>query len=304
MTADYQIFPNLKAISGPYDGVLLDAYGVFWGGNSTGVLPGAKKAMEQLVENNKIVGILSNATQPSSKEVEKLRMHGLLEKEHFHFFITSGDVANHVFLKEKLPFKTSKRKFWLFGRMHPKHTPHVAIFKDTLYTETEQIDEADFIYISIPHINGEDQHHPQIFWDEIKKIKEDSNIPMVCANPDRFAHEGNPPRPVVRQGSIARMYEELGGDVFYIGKPSSLGFALSMEQFSEYGIQDLSKIIMVGDTPETDIRGANNFGIASALILKNGMMADRIAEQGLEKAIPNPDSKDFPTYFIERLGES
>jgi HAD superfamily hydrolase (TIGR01459 family) len=303
MSADYQVFPNLLAVSGQFEGILLDAYGVFWGGNSVGPLPGAKKAMKQLVESKKIIGILSNSTQPSTKEIEKLRTHGFLENEHFHFFITSGDAAKQVFFQERLPFKTPERKFWLFGRGHPKHTPHTAIFKDTLYTETDQIHEADFIYISIPHINGEDQLHPDIFLDEIKKIKQVVKIPMVCANPDKFAHEGNPPRQVVRQGSIAKMYEELGGEVFYIGKPSSIGYELSMERFVQFGITDISKILMVGDTPETDIRGANNFGIASALILNTGMMADRISVYGIENVIPKLSSTDFPNFFIERLGD-
>ena len=42
----------------PFKGVLLDAYGVFWGGNDIGVLPGAKEVMEKLVSDGKIVGIL------------------------------------------------------------------------------------------------------------------------------------------------------------------------------------------------------------------------------------------------------
>lgn len=52
---------------------------------------------------------------------------------------------------------------------------------------------------------------------------------MICINPDLFAHEGNPPKPVVRQGSIAAIYEELGGPVFYLGKPSDLIFAEAMK---------------------------------------------------------------------------
>ena len=36
---------------------------------------------------------------------------------------------------------------------------------------TSDIDEADFIYISIPHINGEDQENPELFREEIEKLR-------------------------------------------------------------------------------------------------------------------------------------
>lgn len=66
------IYPDLLSISDKYQGILLDAYGVFWGGNAFGLLPGAKEVMQQLVAKGKIVGILSNSTQLAAKEIDKL----------------------------------------------------------------------------------------------------------------------------------------------------------------------------------------------------------------------------------------
>lgn len=58
---------NLHSISHSYPAILLDAYGVFWGGNEVGLLPGSKEAMRSLVIQGKIVGILSNTTQLAAK---------------------------------------------------------------------------------------------------------------------------------------------------------------------------------------------------------------------------------------------
>jgi HAD superfamily hydrolase (TIGR01459 family) len=295
------IFPHVLSISEPFKGILLDAYGVFWNGNSLGLLPGSKETMEKLVSNGKIVGILSNSTQLAAKETRKLQKHGLIEGQHFHFLTTSGEVAKQIFCHERLPFATPKKKFWLFGGIHPKFSSHQDLFNNTLYTETPHIQEADFIYISIPHIDGEDQTDPELFREQVYKLK-NSGLPMVCTNPDRFAHEGQPLQAVVRQGCIASMYEECGGQVIYIGKPSNLVYEAAMQYFVKQNIVTPEQVLMVGDTPETDIRGAGHFGMSSALVTQTGMMADRISQRGLENVLQDFPQHDFPNFFIERLG--
>ncbi len=298
-----KIYPNLESITEAFDGILLDAYGVFWGGNSVGILPGCKETMEKLIAEGKAVGILSNSTQLAKNENAKLQAHGLFEGKHFHFLITSGEVTRNIFLNSDLPFPTPQKKFYLFGSPHPKFSSHGAIFKDTSFQETTDLTQADFIYISIPHIEGKDQTDPLLFKEAVDAFK-DSQIPMVCANPDRFAHEGNPPQAVVRQGSIALMYEQLGGKVFYIGKPSDRMFTAAMEAFLQCGISNPQEVLMVGDTPETDIRGARNFDMPSALIIKTGIMGDRIAHNGFENTLNTFSEKDFPNFFIEYMGKN
>lgn len=291
---------KLEDVTGSFKAILLDAYGVFWAGNALGLLPGSKIAMETLVAQGKVVGILSNSTQLSSKEIAKLESHGLLQGKHFHFLLTSGQIANEVFLKQEIPFPTPRKTFMTFGKPHPKFSPHIAIFQDTIYEETFLLEEADFAYISIPHINGEDQIDPKVFLEEILKIKS-KNIPMICANPDRFAEEGSPSRFVVRQGSIASLYESLGGQVFYIGKPFKKAYSQAMKQFEKLGIITPSDILMIGDTPETDIRGAKKFGMSSALVIETGVTAHRIHNEGKEKTLENLSEEQTPNFFIKRF---
>lgn len=297
------VLPNLESLCEPFDGFLLDAYGVFWGGNSIGLLSGCKDTMERLVAKGKIIGILSNSTQLAGNEIEKLKKHGLIQGKHFHFFITSGTVAKEIFLTDDLPFPTPNKKFYLLGMPHPKFLSHQAIFKDTPFQDTTDLEQADFIYISIPHINGEDQIDPHLFKDYVEAFK-GNILPMVCINPDRFAHEGNPPKAVVRQGSIALLHEEQGGQVFYVGKPSDKMYAAAMKSFLNFGISNPQKVLMVGDTPETDIRGARSIGMPSALVIKTGIMADRINHQGKESALQNLSANDFPDFFIEYMGQN
>jgi len=300
MTTEIKIYQNLLEISEKFDAFLLDAYGVFWGGNSFGLLPGAKETMERLVGSGKILGVLSNSTQLAKVEKEKLKKHGLIEGEHFHFLITSGEVSKQTFLHEKLPFKTPRKKYWMFGGIHPKYSSHTAIFQDSVYIETRELSEADFIYISIPHLDGEDQIDPELFREEVQKVSR-SNLPMLCTNPDLFAHEGNPPKAVVRQGSIAAMYRQEGGEVFYIGKPHREVYEFSMEYFKKFNIDQPKKILMVGDTPETDIKGARHFGMASVLTVQTGIMAGRVSTDGFEKVVENFSLDERPDFYIKTL---
>ncbi len=288
----------LSNIITPYAGILLDAYGVFWGGNRVGLLPGALDAMKQLVDMGKIVGILSNSTQLADKEIAKTQAHGLIEGVHYDFFLTSGTVTQRYLANQALPFDTPKKKYWILGQYETLKSPHIEIFAGSPYTETADIEEADFIYVITPQLQGMDQTDPDVFQAQVQAIAQ-HKLPMVCANPDRFAHEGVPPRAVVRQGSIAKLYESLGGAVFYIGKPHSFIYSEALKCFSERNVCEHKQILMIGDTPETDIRGANTIGIASALILKTGIMADRL--QHNHNALDELPLSDRPTFFLERL---
>jgi len=300
MVTDLQVSRSVFDIVSDYRGVLLDAYGVFWGGNAVGMLAGAGDAMKRLVESGKSVGILSNSTQVAAKEVAKLKGHGLIKGEHYHFLITSGDVVRDVFLKQELPILTPRKTFWAFGGGHPKFSSYNQLFIGTSYNETSDISEADFIYVSVPHIGGEDQTDPAAFREEVLRLKS-ANIPMVCANPDRFAQEGNPPQIFVRQGSIAAMFESMGGEVFYVGKPYNKAYRFAMQCFEDRGICDPSNVLMIGDTPETDIRGARSFGMSSALVTNTGMMAERSIGIGLEKVVSDLAMEECPVFFIESL---
>lgn len=297
------MFPicNFASISADFKGILLDAYGVFWGGNEVGLLPGSMKEMEQLIEKGKVVGILSNTTQLGEQEAKKFSSHGLIQGRHYHFVVTAGDVAKEIFFYQKLPFPTPRHKFWTFGERHPRYSSHEIFFHKTPYEEVNNLEEADFIFIAIPHIGGEDQTDPELFRENIiltKKI----DLPMVCPNPDRFAHEGKPPKAVVRQGSIGKIYEEIGGKVFYIGKPYPEAYEMALANFRRRNIF-IQDILMVGDTPETDIRGAKNFGIRSALLIETGILADRIALEGQSKVITSLPLSDHPDFFVGRLAD-
>ncbi len=85
---------------------------------------------------------------------------------------------------------------------------------------------------------------------------------MICANPDQVAIRSG--EMGISAGAIARHFQSLGGEtVIYYGKPYPEIFNVAVDTLK--GV-DKSRVLMVGDAFETDIRGAVNYGIDSLLV--------------------------------------
>lgn len=289
---------RLEDLISQYNYFLLDAYGVFWASAKHGLISGTKEAMKHLVSCQKTVGILSNSTQLASREKEKYAKHGLYEGVHYHFLLTSGEVTHEILSSKKLPFPTPQKKYYLFGTDHPRFTSPGILFQKTEYSRTDSIHEADFIYIAIPHIDGEDQEASSAFLKSVQ-VAAKMGLPVLCANPDRYAHEGSPPRLVVRQGTIAQLFQEEGSAVFFIGKPYIPIFERALEFFPDHVLP--REILMVGDTPETDVRGARQMKIASALVTQTGVMKELIGNEKLSFTLNQLPETDRPDHLIPSL---
>ena len=90
---------------------------------------------------------------------------------------------------------------------------------------------------------------------------------MICANPDKMVRKGN--RLLYCAGSLAEKYSDMGGPVLMAGKPyePDLSTWRCKSQAAIAGREiEKSKVLAIGDGPETDIKGAADFGISVVLI--------------------------------------
>jgi HAD superfamily hydrolase (TIGR01459 family) len=101
---------------------------------------------------------------------------------------------------------------------------------------------------------------------------------MLCANPDLVVHRG--PRLVYCAGSLAKAYAALGGEVLYYGKPyrpvydAALVAAAGAARAA--GRATPRKPLAVGDGLVTDVKGANEAGLA-VLFIADGVHGEEIA---------------------------
>ncbi len=85
---------------------------------------------------------------------------------------------------------------------------------------------------------------------------------MFCANPDFETVEKDANNKFC-MGTIAQLYEDIGGKIVILGKPNKEIYLEATRKLIDY---PKNKIIAVGDSIFHDIKGANNFGIDSLLI--------------------------------------
>mgnify|MGYP001247005080 FL=1 len=96
---------------------------------------------------------------------------------------------------------------------------------------------------------------------------------MICTNPDLIVDRGN-----IREfcaGSVAMVFEKMGGEVIYFGKPYPEVYNQSIDNKNK-------KILSIGDNLNTDIKGANLLNYDS-LLISNGIHKSEIMEKGVEK---------------------
>ena len=79
-------------------------------------------------------------------------------------------------------------------------------------------------------------------------------------------------------GYIAQVFESIGGQVVYFGKP--------YEEIYKMCFNKSDKVLAIGDNLNTDIKGANNMNYDSMIIV-NGIHKEEIQKEGIDKVSKN-----------------
>jgi ribonucleotide monophosphatase NagD (HAD superfamily) len=96
---------------------------------------------------------------------------------------------------------------------------------------------------------------------------------MICTNPDLIVDRGNARE--LCAGSVAMVFEKMGGEVIYFGKPFS-------EVYNQSADIKNKNILCIGDNLNTDIKGANLQSFHS-LLISNGIHKQEIIDSGVAK---------------------
>ena len=100
-------------------------------------------------------------------------------------------------------------------------------------------------------------------------------------------------------GAYGKMLEDAAHvKATYIGKPNPYIFEMALETMDV----ERSKVLMVGDKMSSDIQGAKNVGIGSALV-KTGEFRDRDLESEIQPDYILDSLQEVGGLFIERRGD-
>src|SRR5436309_1527131 len=100
-----------------------------------------------------------------------------------------------------------------------------------------------------------------------KLVMRSRALAMICANPDVVVERGD--QLVYCAGAIADLYAAAGGDVVFAGKPYRPIYeqALALAEATRGKRAEHHRVLAIGDSVRTDVKGAAAFGIDCLFVI-------------------------------------
>ena len=260
-----QMLTGLADIAENYDALIVDIWGVLHNGQAP--FEGVDAALLNYRQQGGKVLLLSNAPRPGTSAVKRLEAIGN-SHDGFDDILTSGDAVRALMSD--------------MGR-EGKKICHIGPQKDAdLITdlEVEFVDEdaADAILFSGPY--DDTTETPDDYGDMLARFRA-RNLPLLCPNPDRTVQFGD--RVIYCAGAIAEAYENIGGEVVWVGKPYPVVYTRARAMLRHMTGLENPNLLAIGDGPKTDMPGAEAAGI-DALFIGGGLASASGAD------IENPEA--------------
>ncbi|AOZ68794.1 HAD family hydrolase [Rhodobacter xanthinilyticus] len=258
-----RIVQSLAEISAPYDALFCDLWGCLH--NGVAPFPEAVAALQGFRATGGKVVLLTNAPRPAPFVIATLERMGV-PRDAYDLVVSSGDAAQDAMFAGAVG-----RKVW-----------HLGPEKDAGFFEqipAEWQGQAEIERVSFEEAEGIICTGP---FDEISEVPEDyrarfllakgRGLPMLCANPDIVVDLGE--RRIYCAGALAALYEEMGGEAMYFGKPHPPIYDLARRKLAAIGGVEDGRILAIGDGINTDVAGAVGEGI-DALFVTGGLAVDQ-----------------------------
>ncbi|WP_127088699.1 TIGR01459 family HAD-type hydrolase [Aquabacter cavernae] len=255
---------GLSEIAGDYDLILCDIWGVVH--NGLKAFPAACDALRHARAGGVSVVLVSNAPRPADFVANMLERLGVPEGT-YDSIVTSGDVTRTV-----LAERAGARLY------HVGPTRDLGTFEG-LGVTMASLDEADLVVCT--GLFDDEVETPEDYADQLARMK-DRGLFFICANPDIVVERGA--RLIYCAGAIAQLYDRMGGDTLYCGKPHKPVYDTALARAVELrgGPVGEGRVLCIGDALRTDIIGATAAGFDS-LFIASGIHAEELnAKDGAE----------------------
>lgn len=245
----FSLIDGLKALSARYDAIICDVWGVLH--NGVRATPGAHEALSAAREAGLTVVLLTNAPRPPSPIEKQLAGFGIMPSS-YDSIVSSGGVTRTLVERE------GDNPFYHMG---PERDG--AVYAG-LPARRVGLEEAR--YILCTGLFDDETETAEDYRADLEKALA-NKVRLYCANPDLIVERGADLLPCA--GAIAKLYEDMGGETIWIGKPYPLVYRHACEEITRLRGRDIpaSRILCIGDALRTDIAGANRAGHDALMIL-------------------------------------
>jgi HAD superfamily hydrolase (TIGR01459 family) len=246
---------GLQSIADNYDLFYIDLWGVIH--NGIKLHEQAIIVLKELLKKDKTFILLTNAPRPNKTVKNFLQKMGM-DKEISDRVFTSGEAALNYLKKHFL-----LKKFYHIGP--PRDFDLFNLFKSK---KCENIKESEYLLCTglFDDFDKDLTYYKNLLDNHINKK-------MICTNPDLIVDRGD--KRELCAGSVAMVFEKMGGKVVYFGKPYP-------EVYNQSVDNNTKKILAIGDNLNTDIKGANLLNYDS-LLVSNGIHKDEIKDKGIQQ---------------------
>ena len=253
---------GLSSIANNYQLFYVDLWGVVHNGVS--LHQGAINALKEIAKKKKDFVLLTNAPRPNWVVKSFLEKLGMEE-----------EIRNHVFTSGEAALNYLKKNLFNDSFFHIGPPRDFDLFKDFEKKKTQNLEKCDYILCTGLFDNHDKdlKYYNKLFENNLQKK-------MICTNPDLIVDRGNERE--LCAGSVAMVFEKMGGEVVYFGKPYPEVYNQSIDNNNK-------KILSIGDNLNTDIKGANLLNFDS-LLISNGIHKNEILEKGIEKTSKSYES--------------
>lgn len=243
MTAPLPTISGLSELSGRYDAVLSDVWGVIHNGVSA--FPEAVEALRAFRRAGGRAVLITNAPRPSAPIVAMLDRLGV-PRDAYDAIVSSGDSTRAMI--EKFRGKA-------IHHVGPP-TEDDALYEGLDLRRTGA-EEAEVVVVT--DLDTDDDT-PEMYR-ERAKLWLSRRLPMICANPDRVVEHGD--KIIYCGGALGDLYSAMGGMVHMAGKPYPPIYeqAFALAEKAAGGSLDKSRVLAIGDSVRTDAAGAAQFDI-------------------------------------------
>ena len=245
-----------------YDVLISDVWGVVHDG--LWALEPACEALMAFRQRGGTVVLLSNAPSPS-RQVADLLDTKRVPREAWDRLVTSGDVTRS-----------------LIAESHHRHAYHIGWESDRAVfagLDVELTDEARADIVVATELNDYRTETPEQYRPLLERFAA-RGLPFICGNPDLVVHVGEDLLPCA--GALATIYEGLGGNVAWAGKPYRPAYDLALAAAADARggkPTEAGKVLVIGDAVRTDLAGARLMGFDS-LFIAGGIHRDETMRGG------------------------
>jgi HAD superfamily hydrolase (TIGR01459 family) len=272
MTSDIAAAPiplieGLGALSGRYDAILCDIWGVLHNGRDA--FRPASEALAAFRRDGGTVVLITNAPRPNPIIRDQALAFGVAP-DAFDEVVTSGDVT--------IGMIAARHGAPLYHIGPPRDLALIAAVKARTGVAPALVEPEAATYVLCTGLFDDSTETPENYAARFAGFIE-RRLPMICANPDLVVHRGQ--RLVYCAGALAELYEALGGETIYAGKPHPPIYAAALERIAALRGAPVApgRALAIGDALRTDLAGATAVGL-DALFVADGIHRNELYGPG------------------------